>query len=181
MRQLCSLAFVGAICSASLWPATPVQADVFSKVWHGYTQNRDWPYPYVYPDRESVRSTMSIVVNNGWRTQNTIGEQYFIDEGTELSEAGKLKLRFIARLTPPQRRTVFVLEADDPTVTAARIESVQAGMARYLAAGEVPSVMTTRVPNLGSSADYIDQVERKFRETTPAPRIPKESTEDSAN
>jgi len=181
MRRLCTLAFVGAICGATLWPATAVRGDVLTKVWQGYKQNRDWPYPYVYPDREVVRGTMSIIVANGWRTQNTLGDQYFVDEGSELSDAGKLKLRYIARLTPAQRRTVFVLESDDPTVTAARVEAVQTAMAHYLAAGEEPMVTTTRVPNLGSSADYIDQVERKFRDTTPDPRIPKESTDDSAN
>lgn len=181
MRHFWSLAIVGAFCGASLLTTATARGDVFSRVWHGYKQNRDWPYPFVYPDREQVRSTMSIIVDNGWRTQNTIGEQYFIDEGSELSEAGKLKLRYIARLAPAQRRTVFVLEADDPTVTTARVEAVQTAMAHFLAAGEEPSVTTTRVPNLGSSADYIDQVERKFRDTTPDPRIPKESTEDSAN
>ncbi|MBX3412906.1 MAG: hypothetical protein KF708_09475 [Pirellulales bacterium] len=181
MRRLCTLAFVGAICGATLGPATAVQGDVLSRVWHGYKQNREWPYPYVYPDREQVRGTMSIIVANGWRTQNTLGDQYFVDEGSELNDAGKLKLRYIARLTPTQRRTVFVLESDDPTVTAARIEAVQTAMAHYLAAGEEPMITTTRVPNLGSSAEYIDQVERKFRDTTPDPRIPKESSDDQAN
>ena len=39
----------------------------------GYHMNRQWPWPYVCPDRIAVQEPFCIMVNNGWRRQNLLG------------------------------------------------------------------------------------------------------------
>ena len=54
-----------------------------------------WPAPFNCPDRQTVRAPFAIMVNNGWRRQNMLGDFHFEATTGQLTEAGKLKIRWI--------------------------------------------------------------------------------------
>ena len=62
------------------------------------------------------------MINNGWRVQNTLGDDHFDADTGLLNEAGELKVREILAASPPEHRTVFVLQCATtrrrPPVTA---------------------------------------------------------------
>jgi hypothetical protein len=84
-----------------------------------------WPEPFDAPDRYAVRSPFGVMVDNGWRRQNLLGDYHFVDQGGELTEAARIKIRWIVTEAPVQHRTIYVQAASNPQLTAARIDSVQ--------------------------------------------------------
>jgi hypothetical protein len=51
---------------------------------------RCWPEPFYHSDREAVRAPLTVMKNNGWRSQNTIDSHFFDAETQKLSKAGEL-------------------------------------------------------------------------------------------
>ena len=70
-----------------------------------------WPKPFVCPDRQAVRAPFVVMVNNGWRFQNMLGDHHFASDTGELNEAGRIKVRWILTQAPQQHRSVYVYKA----------------------------------------------------------------------
>ena len=70
--------------------------------------------------------------------QNTLGDHHFVDDGTELTAAGKLKVAAIINQTPLSYRAIFVLRDENAETTAGRIVSIQEAVAVVL--GDRPPV-----------------------------------------
>jgi hypothetical protein len=130
-----------------------------------------WPQPFVIPDRHAVRSPFAVMVANGWRRQNLLGDHHFVDQSGELTEAGRLKVRWVLTEAPQHHRTIYVHTADNPELTAARIDSVQQLAAQLVPEGELPLVLETGIPAQGWPAARADMIGRKFEESTPEPRL----------
>lgn len=140
-----------------------------SKVdWH---RNNAWPEPFQTADRAAAREPFAIMVNNGWRMQNTIGT-FLFDDTHQLNRAGEMKLKWIVTQAPQHRRAVFVLQADSPQETAARVESVQRAISRIVPDGALPPVMLTDTEPDGGSGQYFDAINRALESSMPAPRLP---------
>ena len=139
-------------------------------------RNRCWPAPFLQPDRASVRAPFAVMINNGWRTQNTLGDDHFDTDTGMLNEAGELKVRDILTYSPPEHRTVFVLQAQNEEVSAARNRSVSELVSKLQPYGQGPLVAGTNLRPRSASADYINTIGTRFNETTPAPRLPSSST-----
>lgn len=134
-------------------------------------QNKIWPLPYVYPDRQAAAAPFQIMINKGWQRQNTLGDYHF-DEANRLTEAGRLKVRWI--LTDPalDRRQVFVHGATSQEATAVRVASVQDFLAVTQYGDEAAGVTESNLAAPSYPADYVDEIGRKFRESIPLPRLP---------
>ena len=130
-----------------------------------------WPEPFVGPDRASVRSPFVIQVANGWRRQNMLGEFHFEPGSKQLTEAGRLKVRWILTACPQQHRLIYVHIGLNAEETSTRIATVQK-LAAHIAPNNVPPVMSTSIPDEGWPADEVDLIGRKFRATMPDPRLP---------
>jgi hypothetical protein len=135
-----------------------------------------WPEPFVTPDRYAVRAPLALMVSNGWRRQNLLGEHHFVDQGGELTEAGRMKVRWILTEAPSQHRTIYVHSSGSAELTAARIDNVQQLAAQLVPAGELPAVLETGIPVQGWPAARADMVGRKFDASTPEPRLPEASS-----
>ena len=131
-----------------------------------------WPEPFLNPDRYAVRSPLALMVSNGWRRQNLLGDHHFVDQGGELTEVGRMKIRWILTEAPPQHRTIYVHSAGNAEVTAARIDSVQQLAAQLVPEGELPLVLETGIPVQDWPAARADMIGRKFEASTPEPRLP---------
>ena len=73
---------------------------------------------------------------------------------------------------PPDNRTVFVVQGFSDRDTAARTDSVQQSVARFVGQGPMPEVRMVTIEPRASTAYEVQMVEEKYRETLPAPRIP---------
>lgn len=148
------------------------QAEWFKKAHRDYRRNVDWPQPFVVPDRIAARAPFGIMINNGWRTQNTLSDDHFDEESGVLNEAGELKVRDILTYAPIEHRTVYVLQARNPQLTDVRNRSVRRFASRLATPSEWPQVSSTKVRPRGWSAEYINTIGTRYNATTPDPRLP---------
>jgi hypothetical protein len=144
-------------------------------------RNNCWPQPFIYPDRASVRAPLVIMVENGWRRQNMLGEHHFDGSGTALSAAGKLKVKWVLTETPEQHRIVYVHRAETSEKTAARIAAVQELATGLVPAGERVAIVESSVSPGGWPAERVDAIGRKFQSSTPEPRLSKPQGETSSS
>lgn len=171
-RFLC----VASLTLASFACALPAQAEWLGEFFHSvgrdFKRRNCWPEPFVYPDRLSVRAPFVVMVENGWRSQNTIGDQHFDGTNGQLTEAGRLKIRWILNDAPPQHRTIYVYRSMSPEETTARIDSVQQFAAELAPQGELPQVVETNIAEQGWPASRVDNIGRMFQSSAPKPRLP---------
>ncbi len=155
--------------------SAPAAAAGWHEFWHrthvDFHRNNAWPEPFQTADRNLVREPFCIQVDNGWKVQNTIGSILFNPETQQLNTAGDLLVRWIVTQAPIHRRAVFVVKGENADITRARVDSVNAAVARY-AAGPICPVMLTTTEPTGWPASYIDSITQQFNSTIPSPRLP---------
>lgn len=146
------------------------------KVWRSlsidFKRNNLWPQPWIGPERASVYAPFSVMVAKGWMRQNLLHEEHFEPHSEELSEAGRMKVIEIISVTPPCYRAVYIPRAATPELTAKRIEHVQQYVTEKAFDDQPVQVVESKLRPNPYAADYVDQIERAFRESTPEPRIP---------
>jgi hypothetical protein len=147
----------------------------FNQFWHrccvDFHRNTAWPEPFLTADKAAVRTPWCIQTDNGWKSQNTVGTFLFDRDTQRVNEAGDLLVKWILTQAPVHRRAVFVLKGDTAEVTNARVQSVQASVAKYSNGCVIPVLLTDTEPP-GWSAAYIDAISQQYSATIPAPRLP---------
>lgn len=138
----------------------------------GYHRNVEWPWPYVCDDRIAVRQPFAIMVNNGWRHQNLLGQHHFDPTTEQLTKAGELKVQWIATQTPPNRRQIFVERSINPQVTEQRMAVARDYAAHIGTDGQPPQVYDTYLVSEGRPASIVDAVNVRFHESMPPPVLP---------
>jgi hypothetical protein len=145
--------------------------EFWERVGVDFHRNNCYPEPFVHADREAVRAPFIAMINNGWRRQNTLGDQHFDGETQKLNGAGLLRLREILTENPEQFRTVFVQRTAYQETTGVRIQSVQATAGQLAPQFGSLVVYQTGTPPVLSPADYTDDIMRKVQSSIPAPRL----------
>lgn len=148
------------------------EAELFKRVKRDFNRNNCWPAPFLAPDRMAVRAPFAVMINNGWRTQNTLSDEHFDAETGLLNEAGELKVRDILSYSPPEHRTVFVLQARYDDMTAARNRSVSELLSRINGFSEGPAIAGTNIRPRGWPAENVSAIGTRFNATAPDPRLP---------
>ncbi|HUY32566.1 MAG TPA: hypothetical protein VMV69_07265 [Pirellulales bacterium] len=161
--------FTWILLALAAWFPQRAEAGNFKKV---FRRNNCWPQPFIITDRIAVRTTMAVQVNKGWCIQNTLHDEHFDPETGMLNEAGELKIRDILTENPADHRTVYVLRANKPALTAARHQSVGEFASKITENGEVPQIAETRIRPRTASADYINTIGTRYAQSTPDPRLP---------
>lgn len=179
-RILIGCAAAAALTLGTVSPSSGFWLDAFVDHVHtGYCVNMRWPSPYVCPDRASARAPFYAMVRNGWRRQNLLGSHHFNADSTELTQSGKLKVRWIMTQTPPAYRQVFVERSMERAVTDRRMETVQQftnDVAEQIASGETPPLVTeTHIVSEGRPAATVDYVTNQFRDNMRLPVLPASS------
>ncbi|HEY4307941.1 MAG TPA: hypothetical protein VGN12_00690 [Pirellulales bacterium] len=154
------------------------EGNFFKRAWYSvcrdFKRNNNWPDPFVAADRANTRVHFDLDTANGWRVQNTLGEQYFVDEGTQLTEAGRLKVAAIINQTPLCYRAIFVLRDPTPETTAGRVVSIQEAAVAVLGDRPPVPIFETYDKPRGAPAYYVDEVTRRYQATIPDPRLPED-------
>ncbi|HWB13582.1 MAG TPA: hypothetical protein VG826_30435 [Pirellulales bacterium] len=151
-------------------------AELFKRMHRDYRRNNCWPSPFLVPDRVAVRAPFAVMINNGWRVQNTLGDEHFDSETGILNDAGRLKVRDILSYSPPQHRTVYILQATQDELTMARRRSVGEFVGSLHTVSEAPLVAETSLPPRGWPADSVSAIGTRFNATMPDPRLPPMTT-----
>jgi len=131
-----------------------------------------WPKPFSYPDRHAVRAPFYAMVHNGWERQNMLGDHHFKSGTGELTEAGKLKVRWILTAAPPHHRDVYVHRADTDDETAARMHNVRLAAARIDPERGPPAILETDIPEYGWPAWRVEAIGRAIESSMPEPKLP---------
>lgn len=156
----------------------------WNEFWHqsklDYRRASEWPYPFVCADRVAQQAPLAIMVDNGWRRENTLGGMMFTEDGA-LTSAGMHKVKWIVTQAPVSRRSVWVLRGETAEATAARIDAVQTRIGMIIPGQPLPEVMVTDQPPPGMSGDYLDAIDRSMRSTVPPPRLPAMATPDGGS
>lgn len=161
--------------------ATAVERSCSKQIQDGYRKNVLWPYPDICPDRGHVRAPFNLMVQNGWRRQNLLGEHHFSATTGELTTAGQLKVHWVMTQAPEQYRQVFVERSLDPEVTAKRVAAARAYAAEVALDGQTPMVRDTHLISEGRPAALVDFINVSFQESMPHPVLPKNSLGESGN
>jgi hypothetical protein len=156
--------------------------------WHAFCysvardwrRNNCWPDPFLGPDRHAVRAPFVVMVKNGWRRQNLVGEHHFEEGTATLNQAGQLKVRWIMTEAPRQHRTIYVHRAGTDDDTAARIAAVEEFAAQFAEEGQAPAVLETNVSTAGWPAARVDMIDRRSLDSAPDPRLPEATKGESA-
>lgn len=157
---------IPAACLAGDW------GNFWGGIHRDFKRNNCWYEPFVNADRASVREPFNRMVENGWRMDNTLSEQHFLPGEATLTPAGQSKIDAALANAPIQHRTLFVLRAETPELTAGRINAVQTAAAKRLGAGELPQVIESSRALSGAPASDIFNVNARRTATIPDPRLP---------
>ena len=167
---------VGTLTLATLACVVPARGDWLGAFLHSVGRDtirrNHWPRPFVYADRQAARAPFAAMVENGWRSQNMIGDHHFTENSGELTDAGRLKVHWILTQAPEQHRTIYVYRAKNAKDTASRVDSVQQYATELLPEGNLPLVVESGVAAVGWPASRVDALGRTFQSSAPAPRIP---------
>lgn len=136
-----------------------------------YRRVKQWPYPHVCQDIQAAQAPMALMVDNGWRRENTLGHIMFDEDGS-LNSAGTYKIKQIITQSPLSRRSVWVLRADTNDATTARVDKVQQYIAKILPEGNLPPVQVTDRAPASTSGEYLNAIERGIQSSVPPPRLP---------
>lgn len=177
MRQSIVFALSGLLLALATSSADAVFIDsTVHYIKSGYHRNKNWPYPYMCPDRAAVREPFEVMIRNGWRRQNLIGPHFFNPHTHQLTTAGELQVRWVMTQAPPQFRQIFVERSIDPAITAERIAATRAYASRVSLDGQMPEVFETNLVAEGRPAAIVDITNSKFMENMPVPVLPADTT-----
>jgi hypothetical protein len=163
----------------SLICASQASADLctsfFNSIATDVKRRQCWPAPFMANDRVAARLPFAMMAANGWRRQNMLGEFHFEPGTGQLTEAGRLKVRWILTAGPEQHRAIYVHLADNNQEMVARMTAVQQ-YASQVTPMNLPSIAATSIPDDGWSANEVDIIQRKYLSSQPSPRLPPPSS-----
>ncbi len=136
-----------------------------------FKRNNCWPQPFVLADRVAARAPLELMVQAGWQRQNLIGDYHFDKQTGQLTEAGQLKVKWIADETPRAHRMIFVSRGESAKATAARINAVQNTAAQVAGYGNLPPIVESSYTAHGWPASRVDAIGRKFEASMPEPKL----------
>ncbi len=148
---------------------SPTLCEMFKS---GYTANVIWPRQFAPAARRPICETYAVMVNNGWRRQNLLGDYHFDPKTNELTRAGEMKVQWILTQAPVHRRSVFVQRANNQSETTTRIAAVQ-GYSSQMSPHVGPvSVNDTHIVAEGHSASAVDNMFTGFQANQLPPVLP---------
>jgi hypothetical protein len=152
--------------------STATAGNCWDDFWATYRANQAWPAPYVYLDRATVTPMLVTMVENGTERQNTLSDYHFNENGTKLTRAGLVKVRWILFESPGENHAIWVERGFTDQETRARIDTAQQAAVAMMPEGNLPPVQVTNQAPYSRPSMEVDATTRKYYESMPAPRLP---------
>ena len=172
MRRIIVLGLVIFAFSTVNHPANAGWKEFWHKVRIDFNRNNAWPEPFLSADRAIAQAPWAIQTHNGWKIETTLADYHFDHETQQLSRSGELKLQWILKEAPPQRRTVYVLRGATDETTSIRVDAVQQAIAGILPKGSLPEVVQTDIAPRGALAEYVHETNTRAAASRPNPALP---------
>ena len=153
--------------------------DFFHKMHVDLYRNNAWPDPFNELDAMHVVAPFEVMKNNGWRLNNTIGNNLFREGDVALKAAGNNRVAWIASQAPANRKVVYVLRGRSDKETQQRMASVRETLASTHNGHNVQVLVTQREPTYSSGA-WATQINRAWLEGLPEPKLPSTSAAGTA-
>jgi len=168
---------VVAVVGLAAAPSAPAETpdNIFNTIPRTFVRRNAWPVPFVYSDRAAVRNAFGPMVANGWELQNMIADHHFEGDNSQLTDAARIKIRWILTEAPVQHRVIYVRRGQTPQETFARLEAVRTAAAAMGFAGDMLPIRETDMSPPAYPAERIDIVSRKFINSMPDPKLPSSS------
>jgi hypothetical protein len=158
-------------CKGFEWPPYP-RPHCPPMTWaHIYHAEHYWPWPYLCTDRQCVMDMTHAQEANGWLSETTLYEYYFNPETNELTQPGKMHLRWILDYAPANYRSVWIQQVDDAAAGQQRMNNVRL-VATQIAGANLPPIQYRVAMPPSRPAIEADTIRRKELQTIPTPRIP---------
>ena len=170
-RVLIATALVAVVSNT----ATAKFGDFLRKVGQGYHRNNAWPDPFNEIDAMQVVAPFEVMKRNGWRLNNTIGNELFRPGDGALLASGNQKVHWIATQAPEHRREIHVVRGRTEEETQTRVRNVQQTLASFTVRGIAPSVVVTDREPTSSSGAHMTAINRMYLEELPPPKLPSTS------
>jgi hypothetical protein len=148
---------------------TPTLCEMFKS---GYTANVIWPRQFIPAARRPVWDTYAVMINNGWRRQNLLGDYHFNPETNELTRSGEMKVQWILTQVPAHRRSLYVQRAKNESETATRLAAVHEYSSQMSPAVGAVNVNDTHIVAEGHPASAVDNMFIGFQANQPPPVLP---------
>ncbi|MEM6330872.1 MAG: hypothetical protein AAF790_11550 [Planctomycetota bacterium] len=177
MRYGCALVLGLVLAGSAASDCSAFWLDAFFDHCHrGAQKNRQWPSPYLCADRMYAHAPFDTMIRNGWRRQNLLGAHHFNEDATQLTQAGRLKVRWILTQTPPAYRRVFIEQSIRQETTQQRIATAQKFAGEVATGADLPQVTQTHIVSEGRPAATVDFVNSQFRDNMRTPVLPAATT-----
>jgi hypothetical protein len=158
-------------CKGLEWPPYPRPTGPEMTCPHIYHTEHYWPWPYLCTDRQCVMDMTRTQEANGWLSETTLYEYYFNPDTNELTQPGKMHLRWILDYAPANYRSVWIQQVDDPAASQARMQNVRVA-ASQIAGTNLPPIQYRVAMPPSRPAVEAEAIRRKELQTIPTPRIP---------
>ena len=156
---------------------SPTLCEMFKS---GYTANVIWPRQFVPAARRPVWDTYAVMVNNGWRRQNLLGDYHFDPDTNELTRSGEMKVQWILTQAPAHRRSLYVQRAKNESETATRVAAVHEYSSQMSPAVGAVNVNDTHIVAEGHAASAVDNMFIGFQANQLPPVLPAASGSSSS-
>ena len=138
----------------------------------GFHANVAWPNQFIRASRRSICDSYAVMINNGWRRQNLLGDYHFDPHTNELTKAGEVKVNWILTQAPVERRNVYVQRAATQEQTTERLAAVEQFSTTLNPAVLGVEVNDTHIVAEGHKAYSVDNIFVGFQDNQPPPVLP---------
>jgi radical SAM superfamily enzyme YgiQ (UPF0313 family) len=114
---------------------------------------------------------INMMVQKGWKQQNTLTEYHFDATGNDLNQAGQYKVYDILFNTPKSHRSIYVFPGEKKLITDHRIRSVQLEASKYLPSGEQIEVGVSRDLPYPPTSEVVARIQELSLESMKPPVI----------
>jgi hypothetical protein len=155
--------------------ATTTQAgwldDWLRSIPQDFASRNAWPEPIVQSDRQVTQTPYEAMTARGWERQNMLVDYHFEDGSLHLTEAGRLKVRWILTEAPPQHRVIYIHRGEDVQQTTLRVATVQALVPQIAPEAAGVPILVTTLSSEGNPADRVQFVNTEFAKSQPKPQL----------
>ena len=136
-----------------------------------FQRNQFWPEAFKASARITARAPLTVEIQNGWRLQNMLDDQYFADGG-KLTQAGELKIQRIVISNPSIHRSIYVHRADSEELTALRLQAVHTYASVISPDHQAPPIYVSIEKPRYSNAEEVNTIHQLMNEAIQSPTLP---------
>lgn len=152
------------------WDLTKQHADLIAQ------RNDAWPKPFQCYDRQSYHSIFAVMTQRGWQCECTLTPDHFDPQSHQLNRAGRAKIAGIMTNLPEIARQIHVYQDPNSEITDARLSNVREEVATSFNMLPEPQIAATTYMPHGMNGALVEDVQKRFVEGLPDPKVPAAST-----